>query len=417
MLMRYSSVFLALFVVAYVLKGGELLFGFLNLTLVFLWISLGGSLLHCVINQRIKYQFSWADIAVIALALVMLANTVNNEGVEKALRFLVLVVLPFFLARFLLVNPVQIKSFLFTILVASSIIALFVFADSVGPDITNSVLLYRFVEDSENRLLFQQVNPIALAIFFMTGAMLYIGLLPAWKFHMKLFAYVMIGVCLYSLFLTGTRGAIVAIAVTLTLLLIFGLLKHPFKTTSIAFILTLLGSVVIILVFRYSPIVIEHSLWDRYRIPLYTLLENGQNLDNSINERLSLYNEAITKFLENPLSGAGVGGMEMYAHNIFLETAAELGVIGLLPLCILLILVLRNLFKYLLRIDDHKLNYLTAVYLVTISLLVEKQFSTSLTQHKDLFTMFAIILNFPLLFNTIDQSSTNQIKQELEYVR
>ena len=181
MLMRYSSVVLALFVVAYVLKGGELLFGFLNLTSVFLWISLGGVLLHCVIYQRIKYQFSWADIAVIALALVMFANTANNEGLEKALRFLVLVVLPYFLARLLLVNPVQIKSFLFTILIASSIIALYVFAGTVAPDIASSVLLYRFDEDSENRLLFQQVNPIALAIFFMTGAMLYIGLLRAWK--------------------------------------------------------------------------------------------------------------------------------------------------------------------------------------------------------------------------------------------
>ena len=159
---------------------------------------------------------------------------------------------------------------------------------------------------------------------------------------------------------------------------------------------------------------IEHSLWDRYRIPLNTILENGQNFDPSINERLSLYYEAIAKFRDNPLSGAGVGGMEKYAHNIFLETAAELGMIGLLPLSVLLALVLRNLFKYLLRKDDRKLNFLTAVYLVTISLLVEKQFSTSLTQHKDLFMMFAIILNFPLLFNTLDQSTTAQIKQELE---
>ena len=415
--MRYSSVALALFVVAYVLKGGELLYGFLNLTLVFLLIVLGGVLLHCAIYQRIKYRFSWADIAVIALALVMFGNAAHSEGIEKALRFLILVVVPYFLARLILINHVQIRSFLFTILIASSTIALFVFFGTIAPDVANAVLLYRFAEDSGSRLLFQQVNQVPLAIFFMTGAMLYIGLAPAWKIHAKLFAYAMISVMLYNIFLTGTRGAIVAIAVTLTLLFIFRFLKRPFKTTSTALTLILLGFVAIILVSRYSTEVIEHPLWDRYRTPLSTIFENGQDFDRSINERLSLYSEAITKFRDNPLSGAGVGGMEIYAHNIFLETAAELGLIGLLPLCVLLILVLRNLVKYMLRKDDREFSYFIAVFLVTISLLVEKQFSASLPHHKDLFTMFAIVVNFPMLFNTLGQASTAEVKQEFVYGR
>src|SRR5207248_8364655 len=72
------------------------------------------------------------------------------------------------------------------------------------------------------------------------------------------------------------------------------------------------------------------------------LLGGTENGDSFSNGRLHLWGQAWRAFTSHPFLGIGTGGfgainpIELYPHNILLETAAELGVIGLLLVLTLL---------------------------------------------------------------------------------
>lgn len=68
----------------------------------------------------------------------------------------------------------------------------------------------------------------------------------------------------------------------------------------------------------------------------YNALKGGQYLanDQTFTVRIDMYKEAVTIFLQHPLLGVGFGGYSrlgsyLYPHNLVLEIAAELGLIGL----------------------------------------------------------------------------------------
>ena len=123
--------------------------------------------------------------------------------------------------------------------------------------------------------------------------------------------------------------------------------------------------------------------------------EKSAIAERTIQGRVDLIAEALTKFKDNPLLGVGAAGMDNYAHNIFLETAAELGLVGLAFLLAFLVLVLRCLWKFFIKLDEGNpyFHIITAVFLVVSALFVQKQFSTNLVHHKDLIIFAAIILS------------------------
>ncbi len=134
-----------------------------------------------------------------------------------------------------------------------------------------------------------------------------------------------------------------------------------------------------------------------------------------IDNRLGLMEEALTKFRANPLLGAGTAGMDNYAHNIFAETAAELGLIGLALLLALLAFALRSLWKFFVKLDERNpyFHIITAVFLVASALFMQKQFSTNLAHHKDLIIFVAIILNLPLLLGMPSRESSGGLREKL----
>lgn len=81
--------------------------------------------------------------------------------------------------------------------------------------------------------------------------------------------------------------------------------------------------------------------------------------------RIYYYNDAWQRFLENPLLGTGVGstyhprtGERVFPHNLFLEAASDMGLIGLSVILILLIII-TNKIRRILAIknmnNEHKL--------------------------------------------------------------
>jgi O-antigen ligase len=105
-----------------------------------------------------------------------------------------------------------------------------------------------------------------------------------------------------------------------------------------------------------------------------------------------------------------------YPHNIFLEVISENGLIGLLVFLGFLGSVAWAGFRYLaihrIRLAPHESAIGLAVLAISLTLLVEKQFSYSLTMHKELFTFLGIIVNLPDLSSSPNvKSSKNAVKQ------
>lgn len=94
-------------------------------------------------------------------------------------------------------------------------------------------------------------------------------------------------------------------------------------------------------------------------------------IDGSLHERFAYYQSAFRAFLENPLMGLGLGAwplfhglgdISLHPHNIFLEVAAETGIIGVLLFLSLLFVCLKKVkFSYF-----FSKFHLTSVLLITL---------------------------------------------------
>jgi O-antigen ligase len=118
---------------------------------------------------------------------------------------------------------------------------------------------------------------------------------------------------------------------------------------------------------------------------------------NSVTRRTVLYGIAWQSYLSHPIFGAGEGVFmdqyddDAYPHNMFLETAAELGTVGLILLTIVLLRVLvraRHAWRCVSGRNDADFR-LAAVLLAQA--FVEAQFSGFLTAQMPFFLMLGIL--------------------------
>ena len=90
---------------------------------------------------------------------------------------------------------------------------------------------------------------------------------------------------------------------------------------------------------------------DAYRSRLMTILDPDSDASGSSRQRVDLLERGLDLSLRHPIIGLGMGNFHIYsihekvAHNGYVETAAELGVIGLLAYLIIILAPLRGLAK------------------------------------------------------------------------
>jgi O-antigen ligase len=88
-----------------------------------------------------------------------------------------------------------------------------------------------------------------------------------------------------------------------------------------------------------------------YRSRLSTIFDPNSDSSGSAQERISLLERGLDLSLRHPIIGLGMGNFHIYsihekvAHNSYVETAAELGVIGLLAYLIIILAPLRGLAR------------------------------------------------------------------------
>ena len=90
---------------------------------------------------------------------------------------------------------------------------------------------------------------------------------------------------------------------------------------------------------------------DAYRSRLLTIFDPNSDSSGSAQERVALLDRGLDLILRHPIVGLGMGNFHIYsinekvAHNSYVETAAELGLIGLLAYLIIILAPLRGLAK------------------------------------------------------------------------
>jgi len=155
-------------------------------------------------------------------------------------------------------------------------------------------------------------------------------------------------VCTLSIFFTYSRGGFVALAITLLAVVFYRRLKLPFL------LLVVLAS---ILVLRFVP----NPFFERLQtIPAALTGEISYVDEVSFRGRASELIVAVQMFMDHPLIGVGVDNYPVYyqeysrrvgldprteqrqAHNLFLRTAAETGLAGLITFGLVLWMMIKS---------------------------------------------------------------------------
>lgn len=168
----------------------------------------------------------------------------------------------------------------------------------------------------------------------------------------KALLYGLILLMISSLFLTGSRGGVVALFAGLVVILIK---FRNWKTlTAFSFFLAVLGVAI-----YYNP---------SSQFVFKGLADYQQSV--SVLSRLELWLESYRIFTEHPIFGVGLGNVDFFihlrleeafytkAHNIILELLSETGIIGFGIFHLLFIAILFQQIKNIKQIKDHDLNLL-----------------------------------------------------------
>jgi len=412
-LLKYPEVSFALFINAYVIKGG-INFRYFNLTAILLVVTVVGFILKQLIKKdknaiNLNFKLESPDkfillfIAVLVIGCIYSLN--RNGGIIKALRFIILVFVPYLLARIFLVRGTQIKLFLISVSITALGISFLL------------VIISIFEKYTGERMYFLQANPIPVSVLLTVGLVIFLigitqNIFNKGKYD-KLICAIAIIPLLYSIFLVGSRGPIISAIVGL----IFGvliLLKTKIEGRNTTIILII--SFILILVGTSCFDIIYSSLFTNKIIPGATnvipevkkvipnierfSLKNAKNM--SVNIRLKLYSDAWYLFKNKPLFGIGTGGFPGgYPHNIFLEIAAENGLLGLIIFFGFLFTICQRGYQFLndnfIKINKQAKIMSLIILIIGVSLFMERQFSFGLDMHKDLFAFLGIVVSLPLI--------------------
>jgi O-antigen ligase len=162
-----------------------------------------------------------------------------------------------------------------------------------------------------------------------------------------------LGISAVGVLATGTRGAWVA-ALLLCLvgvLLVVWIRRVPLRRV------VLVGALGV-LALGIAGFVLRDSIMIRVNETRAELQEIEQgDFDSYSGRRLRMYQEAISAFETHPIAGVGAGGFEQWciqqgqaygahAHNSTLHTLATLGIVGLLIWLGILLIALRNAWRW-----------------------------------------------------------------------
>lgn len=400
-LLRYPEIALALFVAAYVLKGGINL-GPLNLTVLMLIISILGFFLPVLTGkEKIQFQIHAADVWLWLFMIIWVGGILYSPrptvGIATTFRILAITLTPYFLTRIFLTQSQQVKRFLVALFVSAVAVSLILV---VGAGVAHS---------QNGRMIFLEANPIPEASLLAMGFLIAgIGAVQG-LFRRHWMRWLSLGttpILIYGIFLTGSRGPLVSVAVAMTFFFAVISRRRAGVVLAVGLALVVLGIGVV------NSGILPRSIMVRYN-------PSNWSASMSVSERTTLYQTLWQRTQQNPLIGLGTGSVHI-AENIFLEIYANVGILGLLCFLFFLYAVAQQGLRYLVRVYPYENHIMQGMGLVVVAvavaLFMDKQISYALDGDKDLFIFLGLVATLPYIGQPYT-SNTNTRREALQGLR
>jgi O-antigen ligase len=229
------------------------------------------------------------------------------------------------------------------------------------------------------RLSFEALNPITLGHI---GASTLIALLSLTRTRMPMANFVVLialaAIAVWTMLAAGSRGPIISLACA-------GLV-YAAMTARFGWILVIIGAVVAMVLFG------ENSLLTRFE---------GATSDESALIRLAIQGNAVIQFLGSPILGSAYTELESleYPHNLFIETAMAMGLVGLLLLFIVLFRSARIAWRSL---KEGR----TLIPLLFVQSFIGLQFSGSIWGATGLYLTVMVLGSYPKLRRSASADET-----------
>jgi O-antigen ligase len=213
------------------------------------------------------------------------------------------------------------------------------------------------------------------------------------RFMTRMIGYVVFFSMLLAIVLSGARGPLLFL-VLFIFLFIFGVFR--FSKGYLFFFSMILIAIIFILnqkdlsVFDTLAVRISHAV-------------NEQGGGDSIAGRVDRFDTAFNMISNRPLTGYGIDGFTQiyndgrleYPHNIFLEIASELGLVGIFLFAILVFVALFRYFTQLNKIQNGEEKILAwTLFLLFLYYFANANVSGSLLGNRVLFTLIALLTVF-----------------------
>lgn len=397
LLLRYPEITLALFLLSGTFKSQfNLMFPQApDITIVFGLILVAGIIIRLPIFIRslksfaslrqqpttIKFLLTFIGLVVMMLFSLFTGND-NHYGLEKTVRFATLTGLALFAPLITIQSQKSLSRFLLTLIaIALSMVA--------------------FGQPTSEGLTAFGANHIAtgrtIGLGFLSG--IYFALRPRSRSvkNILLRAGLMILNLFfgYGVFSSGARGVLIALFSALAFAGLIALSFRRGRTIVLTGAATVTAIVIALSVFAPDAVLTMNRRVNKII---------SEPIDQTAHTRVIRAEAAITMFRDNPITGIGIGGFDQefnpyesergdYPHNLFLEVAAELGLIGLILLVLLLFIPIRHLLTSL-TAGDRAATLL--ILTLTFYSLINALFSGDLNDNRFLFTTLGLCLTTPI---------------------
>ena len=254
-----------------------------------------------------------------------------------------------------------------------SIIALFIESSSILYNAVDRVLIKGETFERDNFLLRTFTGNINIAANSIVSKimLLYLVIYTYKNRIITYLSYILLLISFSALYILLTRSAFLSLGVLTFIIVIFNYKKIITHSIPLLAIL-LIGYFFVNLTFNsQNPDEISS------RISSIALTTE----DDSINERLGYYSDAVKSIMEFPVFGIGIGNWKIksieyagvdvngytvpyHTHNDFLQISAEIGVIGGI---IYLMIYLIPIYQVLIKLKNRVLDNLNLVYLLIIA--------------------------------------------------
>jgi len=365
------------------------------------------------VRKNKKIRFSSVDLLFILflfwfyLSYFMFSYPWSFWGNRKALYAMPFIIAPYFAVQFLLSEEKIKKFFNYVIFIPAVMTIPFLYEILVDTSMSESIT--RSIRFSPYNFESGAANPILTGITFAIPLLILLIRLGEIRktdiVELSSYSLVFIPMC-YLLVRSGARGPLISflIAIVFYIFVLTGT-RLNVKVYAITLI-----TLIIVGVYQFIP---------KETILFYSRAFNpADNIASvSIYGRISMWKESIDKFKESPILGIGTGnfmGGSFFPHNIILEIASELGIIGLIMFLVMCYLTVKKAFLFI-RIEKDQMSktFMKTSLVLFVFTFTEAMFSGHIANQTELFMSMGLIMSLVKLREGRTPIMTDQSKEKI----